>query len=343
MNAAMQLSRHIALVKPSGHDDELVDHALQLFDSMLWVFRGTLRSEWKLSPPAEADVIVLHHAEAATQGAVWKTKGKVIVVLSTDKQVKPTHEHTLVYPFPATQVMGLLERLDVQLGGGVAANEERAYPKTRPLAYTTDSQWAFVDAIKTVRDARNPDIWLEIRDADAGLMCVRGDGEWYQARESVRESLRNGSLSHLGLFLDKAVVLPPGTTTHGDELAWFAGYYASVMLAPWLNTVAVYRLKRWPDFGLLRTSDGTQLASQLRVVACLDAQPSAFEALSQRARVSHEQLARTLNALSVCGLLEEVRDAAPATRTKYKAPQAKGGLRQLFNNIRKHLSRRSSK
>ena len=343
MSTAVPAARHIALVKPSTATDELVDHALQLFDSMLWVLRGTMRSEWKLSQPVEADVIVVHHAESATRIDEWRSKGKVIVVLSTNAKSAAAHEHTLIYPFPAAQVVSLLERLDSQLSGDAASNAPRTTSKTRSLADATDSQWAFVDAIRTLRSARNSDLWLEIRDSERGLMCVRGDGEWYQARDEVRQSLRQGTLPHLGLFLDKAVVLPPGTTTRGDELAWFAGYHASTTLAPWLVEKTVYRLKRWPDFGLLRAPDALQMATQLRVVAALDAQPAAFVELSRRARTHREHTARTLNALSVCGFLEEVPAHASIGRTEYQAPQAAGGLRQLFRNLRKHLQRRSGK
>ncbi|MBB6093328.1 hypothetical protein HNQ60_002206 [Povalibacter uvarum] len=335
-------SRNIALLKPARDNEDLVEHALQLFDSMLWVFRGTTRSDWTLSPPADADVVVVHQAEASDRVNALRSQGKLIVVLSTQRAAQAADEHTLVYPFPATQVMSLLEQLDEHLDG---VRVEKA-PTASPAAIATNQNtWSFVDAVRTVRAARNPGIWLSVEDSHGPVLWVRGDGARYQCSAATQAALRLGQLSGSPLVMERIATPRAGLLNGpGDELLWHCAYHASNSYAPWLNESTTYRLRYWPDLGQLRIGDDLTTTSQLRVIAALDALPSSPRMLLKRARVAREHAIRTLNALSACGFIEVVEAAAPtAQRTQFQAAKPQSGFRQLFRNLRRHLQRRSGR
>lgn len=101
--------RRIALIKPSASEEQ-ASHAVQLFDSVLWVFKGTTRSSWVTTAVDAADIVVVHHSEPANNLARWRKEGKHIVVLSTDEKRHPAGARTLVYPCPAVKVLSMLER-----------------------------------------------------------------------------------------------------------------------------------------------------------------------------------------------------------------------------------------
>jgi hypothetical protein len=118
-------------------------------------------------------------------------------------------------------------------------------------------------------------------------------------------------------------------------LSWFAGYYASDRIAPWLDAATPYRVTRWPNFGLIRP-----LPSHIRVAAAMASGPALVTEIAKRAQVSLEEATRTLNALSVANVVEssvpsEKPRAAPAPATSVNQPR--GGFTSFLRNMRKHL------
>ncbi len=331
-----QPSHQIALIKPIRGAEELIEHALQLFDSMLWVFRGTTRANWNLSSPSEADVVVVHHAEPAERIAQWRAQGKVIVVLRTEASLHNGDDHTLIYPFPASQVMSLLERLDAQLDGHEPAP---APPRLEPaeVAPAEPRSWSLVESIRTLRAARNPELWLAVRNAEQPLLWLRGDAAKYQCSTATLQAIHEGTLPLDGLTLERSLPRFGLVSGRGSEFTWFAAYHTSDMLAPWLSEAVPYRLRRWPDLGLLRPADPAALGAQLRITATLDSAPATAAELPTRAGVSQEQAVRTLNALAACDLIEVAVAATAAERTSFKIERPKMGFRQLFDSIRRHL------
>jgi hypothetical protein len=336
-----QRARYIALLQPAGEADELAALALNLFDSMLWVFRGNTRSNWSVSAAADAHVIVVHHSETAQRIDEWRRRGKLIVVLCTDRSARQTKHHTLAYPFPAAQLMTLLEELDKEIDGTSTQPDGAQFQ--RDATEAAHGVWGLAEAIRTVRAARNPDIWLVIEDERVPLLWVRGDGAFYESNPVVRARVQQGTLPCDDLSIGRTAKPRSGLMTFsGDELAWFTGFYTSGSPAPWIAGSTTYRLRRWPDFGLLRTSDPFDADAQLRVVAALDAQPATPAALVRRSQVTREHVARTLNALSLCGLIVAEPNVQELKRVEYAATKPKSGFRALFDNIRSHFQRRSA-
>ena len=335
--------RRIALIKPSASEEQ-AGHAVQLFDSVLLVFKGTTRSSWVTTPVSAADIVVVHHSEPAANVARWRDEGKHIVVLSTDEERHPAGPRTLVYPFPAVKVLSMLEHVEAEMESAAPvpspAPVEAPSPKARLVTPGADP-WSFVEALRTLRTVSNASLWLMAKGPQGPLLWLRGDVACYYCDNATAGAIRSGTLHLSGLNLQKGTP-PPGNlpARPGEELLWFAAYHASTSLAPWLNDESVYRLLRWPDFGRVRASEASERTAQIRLVAALGNGASTFGKLAAHAQTTSDAAARTLNSLSSCSLLETTQpSAAPpkVARTESSAPTPAGGLKQFLRNMRKHL------
>lgn len=343
MSAAQPLpatgpERRIALVKPRGVSEEQAGHAMQLFDSVLWVFKGTTRSSWVTTSAAAADIIVVHHSEPAANLERWRKDGKHIIVLSTDERRHPAGPRTLIYPFPAVQVLSMLERVEAEVdNGSTVVHMPAVLPSvTNPGA----DPWAFVEALRTLRTVRNAGMWLACKGPNGPLLWLQGDGSRYFCDGATAAAIRAGTLNLSGLTVQKSTP-PPGNllSRSGAELFWFATYHASPLLAPWLHDKTNYRLIRWPDFGRVRAADAETRTAQLRIVAALDIGPTTIARLTAHAQATTDQTTRTLNALASCALVETLQAtviAKPAAM-EIRTPVPAGGFKQFLRNLRKHL------
>jgi hypothetical protein len=336
--ACASTQRRIALIHPRFATDERARHALQLFDSVLWVFKGTTRTSWLTATADDAQVVVVHHSEPAMHLDTWRRAGKVVVQLSTDETKHPAGPRTLLYPFPAVQVLQVLERVEAEMDGGnddtpiAPAAAERGAPSTDP--------WSFVEALRTLRTLGNSAMWLECKDERGISLWLQGDGSRYFCDNVTAAAIRAGSIDLSGLTLQKGAPPPENLPPRSQsELSWFSTYYASAAIAPWLNEKTSYRLVRWPDFGRLRASDEAVRTAQIRMLAALSEAPSSTEQLTARTQTPIEIATRTMNALASCGLVEPVLSAtsARAPRRQNHAPAPVGGLKQFLHNLRKHL------
>ncbi|MFC4310064.1 hypothetical protein ACFPN2_13315 [Steroidobacter flavus] len=287
--------RRIALIKPSATEEQ-AGHAVQLFDSVLWVFKGTTRSSWVTTPAAAADIIVVHHSEPAKNLARWRDEGKHIVVLSTDEKHHPAGPRTLVYPFPAVKVLSMLEHVEAEMESRVTVppSAPATTAPIKPRASTSNADpWSFVEALRTLRTVNNSALWLMCKGPQGPFLWLRGDVGCYYCDAATAGAIRAGTLDLSGLSLQKGTP-PPGNlpARPGAELFWFATYHASPSLAPWLNDKTVYRLLRWPDLGRVRATDATELTTQIRVVAALGAESLALGKLAARAQTNIEAAAR---------------------------------------------------
>lgn len=323
------VARRIALVKPASVAEEKVTHALQLFDSILWAFQGTTRSTWTLAPPEEAEVIVVYQGDPDQRISDWRTSGKLVVEFAVTES--PTA--ALVYPFRAAQALALLERLDIQLNSpGEAQSGEQ------PAATVADTRkvdpWSFVETLRTIREVQNSEAWLVARDGKVPYLWLRADGAMYAAEQSTIQAIRRGTLNLARLNLQKSALPEGGPTPRaGAELSWFAAYYASAELAPWLKPTTRYRVTRWPNFGLIRP-----LPSHIRVAAALASMPARPDEIATRAHVSAEEAIRALNALAVANVVVAVdTDVASVEKVAPPTVEPRGGFVSFLRNVRKHL------
>jgi hypothetical protein len=344
--SATRIDRRIALIKPAVDAYDQAALAMKLLDSVLSVFKGATQSNWIICAAEAAEVIVVHHDEPLRQVAHWRNEGKLIVVVSTDAKASPLSPYTLTYPFPTVQVLRILEQLDAELNAGTIAP---ARVGSSAVVGTIDGRgradnrggdaWSFVDALRTLRLAKNPDMWLVGKSSGGSSLWLRGDGSRYCCDPATARAIRMGTRNLSGLTLQKATAPPADLSPRpGSELAWFEGYNASEQIAPWLNERATYRLTRWPDFGVVRPDDPKLRSAQVRVLSALEAAPATLAELAARTNTSPDVAVRTLNALAGCELVQVVPPAVSnVARTQPVSPVLTERLKQFLRNMRKHL------
>lgn len=336
--ASASTRRRIALIKPRFATDEQAGHAVQLFDSVLWFVKGTTRSSWLAAEPSDAAVIVVHHSEPAAHLDAWRRAGKVVIKLSTDEANHPADPRTLLYPFPAIQVLSMLERVEAEMDGG-----DNDAPAPLPISSAnrrSEDSWSFVEALRTLRTLSNSTMWLECRGERGVSLWIQGDGTRYFCDSGTAAAIRAGDIDLGGLTLQKSSSPPDNVPPRdGGELFWFSAYHASAALAPWLEEKTFYRLLRWPDFGRVRASDAPTRTAQIRIVAALAYAPASVATLAGRTRTSVEQTTRTLNALSNCALIEstQLAQSSQPPRRQSRLPEPAAGFKQFLRNLRKHL------
>ena len=336
--AGTSTQRRIALIKPRFATDEQASHAVQLFDSVLWVFKGTTRANWLSGAANDAHVVVVHHSEPATHLDAWRGAGKIVIKLSTDQTTHPAGPRTLVYPFPAVQVLSMLERVQAEIDGDSSDAHIASTPPQR--SGPSAEPWSFVEALRTLRTLGNSTMWLECEGERGVSIWIQGDGSRYFCDNNTATAIRDGSIDLSCLTLRKGTAPPDNLAPRPRlELSWFSTYHASAALAPWLEQKTSYRLLRWPDLGRLRASDELVRTAQIRALAALADAPSSVAELAARARTPTEISTRTINALASCGLVEPVLSPVPAQspRRQNHAPVPAGGLKQFLRNLRKHL------
>jgi hypothetical protein len=335
-DTAARPDRRIALLKPTGAIDERITHALQLMESIVWAFHGTMHSTWRLTAVDSADVLVFYEGDTDECIDQWKSQGKPVVEIAVQSRLDSDTPNLLVYPFRAAQVLVLLERLETQLTSGLDAPVP--VESTTTLASANQDPWSFVEGLRTLRSVQNSEAWLVGRDARTPILWVRGDAATYAAEPATVQAIRHGFLNPNRLTLEKGSAPTGGQAPRsGMELSWFTGYYASGHLAPALSISASYRTSSWPNFGLIRPSP-----QQMRVAAALAAAAADLSEIIKRAGVTADEAIRTLNALYACGVLVGVSPgeagtvvSAGARRRATSEPRA--GLAKLLANVRKHL------
>jgi len=323
------VARRIALVKPASVVEEKITHALQLFDSILWAFQGTTRVTWTLVAPEAAEVIVVHEGDPDQRIPAWRAGGKLIIEIST----RDSSTSALVYPFKASQALALLERLGTQLNLRGAPQEADRSPEAS-VPRRSHEPWSFVETLRTIAEVQNSEAWLVARDDRIPCLWLRADGAVYAAEQATIHAIRRGTLNLASLTLQKGSLPEGGPSPRaGVELSWFAGYYASAGLAPWLKPTVRYRMQRWPNFGLIRP-----LPSHIRVAAALTSAPGRAHEIAARASVSTEEATRTLNALAVANVLVASGDEVLPTKIAgAHAAAPRGGLAVFLSNVRRHL------
>jgi len=305
---------------------------------MLCAFKGATTSAWIISSPEDADVIVVHGEDQDERIANWKSGGRLVVEIATNpsfewsEQGALNESFQLDYPFRGAQVLALLEQLETQLISSPAINGV----VEPPLSTAGDNvSWNFVEALRNLQPSSYSDVWFVACDANSPLLWLESSREVYVAEPAVVQDIRSGAVDLTELILEETPLKPDDLSERpAMELIWFAAYYASDRLAPWLDPFSRYRMTRWPDFGSIHPP-----VTQIRVAAALSADEIDVGEIAARARVSLEEATRTLNALSVCAVLVSATQTRPARllRPKWSVPELRGGLLALVRNVRKHL------
>jgi len=275
----------------------LADDASQAFRSMLKILDGRGGVSWSLVPPEAAEVLIAGTHGDELVARRWAKTDKPLVAVYEGAAARPMTPYTLHHPFRVMQLLGVLDDIDQALGGGHDAARARGAAGTL---------WSFAESLRLLaRSSASGN--LHVAGEGAQRVFVRDDLSVYHAGADTVRRLVGHSLELPALRLAKESPPADFVCRPVFELAWFTAWHASEALAPWMDANAVHRLRRWPDFGLLR---GTR--EQLALAALLT------HASYSRARLieaSHQPAAnvdRFLNACALAGVLASAGEAAPA-------------------------------
>ncbi|HJU37997.1 MAG TPA: hypothetical protein VJ724_00390 [Tahibacter sp.] len=299
----------------------LGDDATHAFRSMLKILDGHASAAWELSTPDHAEVLMagVHSNEPVV--AHWARTDKPLIAVYEGGGARPGGEHTLCHPFRVMQLLGVLDDVERQL------DAPRAPPVAAPVE-RLHAGWAFAESLR--RLARNAASGSVHAAAGAdGTLFVHDDLSAYRASAALLRELVQRPLELPALEPATAHVPDDHSRRPVVELYWFSGLYGPGGLAPWLDRRASHRLRRWPDFGLVR---GTR--AQLALAAALSRDAYTVEHLAQATRQPAAQVENFLNACSLTGILASSVDARPPQ------PPATTSAPSRFGNLIRGLRQR---
>jgi hypothetical protein len=290
----------------------LADDASQAFRSMLRILDGRGNVSWQLAEPTDADVMIAGAQTDDSAAQRWARTDKPLIAVCEGAAARPLTPYSLQHPFRVMQLLGVLDDVDQALGGAETA---------RPRAIG-DACWAFAGSLR-----------LLARSSASGHLHAAGSGE---ARIYVRDDLstyhtlpetarRLARQAHdLPALRPCEEPLPGGLVARPVfELAWFTCLHGAETLAPWLDAHASHRLRRWPDFGLVRGS-----RDQLALAALLTHGAYSRARLIEASQQPPGRIDRFLNACALTGVLTSEPAAVAETGSTFIAHSAArlGGL-----------------
>lgn len=200
-------------------------------------------------------------------------------------------------------------------------------PRVAPTPAPAAGGWASTAmAIHAVRRMPSP-VLLRIDVVGAGSLLIdpRIDGYTGLAAESL-------PIHPTAVHVEThpiAQAAPPSTAPRGDldAVLWHIGEHAfGEERATWLWEGDRYRLTRWP-----RVTRLTVDLDSIKMFAALGAASITVEELSVAADVTREQAQRTINALSLMGIVTSKTAAPPTPRAE---PQPSAGAPEIGGSTR---------
>jgi hypothetical protein len=244
-----------------------------------------------------------------TELAAWKASGKPWIALTHPDDDPTTASHVLQRPIRVFPLLNLLKEIEEESGFLDQVATVRVEPTEMP------SRWQFADQLRTLGLGASHGEWFA-----AGSIHVSDDGRQFAASPEVLAQLREGRFepAPLGARCPRP---PVGLTLRPiEELAWWIGWWSDAQqLAPWLEAGMQFRLRHWPDFGLIPVSHST-----LRLAALSAQKLWTLQRLVEAAVASRGEVVRFVNAMSVSGLL--VTHAAPPRPKPAPKPGLVAGL-----------------
>lgn len=297
----VSLERPDCVIATSGIDPQ----EQALLTSMLDLLGGRCRGHWRIGGIASAQVLMFSAAADESELAAWKASGKPWIALTHHDDDPTTASHVLQRPIRVFPLLNLIKEIEEEAGflGQVATVtiEPRELPP----------RWRFADQLRTLGLGAGHGEWYS-----AGPLLVSDDGRQFAASSDVLAQLREGRFEPAPLGA-RCAHPPVGMPLHPiEELAWWIGWWSDAQqLAPWLDAGMQFRLRHWPDFGLIPVARST-----LRLAALSAQKLWTLPQLVDTGVAGRGEVVRFVNAMSVSGLL--VTHAAPPR----PAPPPKPGL-----------------
>ena len=300
----------------------LADDAGHAFSSMLKVLNGHASANWTVSAPEEADVLIAGPHGGDGEAQRWARTEKPLIAVYEGAALRPLTPYTLHHPFRVMQLLAVLDEIEQVL---ISAPTETA------RGAAVDPDWNFAESLRHLSrcTARG-----ELHAAGSGpaRIYVRDDISVYYASREMCSRLRSHAPVLPSLRLTSEQPPVAFESRPAFELAWFAGLHGPATLAPWLDAHAAYRLRRWPDFGLVRAT-----RSQLALAALLTHAAHTRTRLVQLSQQSADAVDRFLNACAMAGVLVGTSESTPVAETSTFITSSAARLGGLIRGLRNRL------
>jgi hypothetical protein len=293
-NEVHRVNRGVAFVGLPPDDERRVVTAIEIMSR-----HKLLPMPWRSCAVTSADLVIVAPNNPASrpllESAIQRT-GPVTAVLVAAADTIPPGCERLLWPVRPKDLRNLLLKVEQRVVSGKAGAARRTIRPPRPPV-------SLLELASTLREANEPD-----SHGSAWIVRGIGPGPLYVV-PGISAFLFEGSLSTLrnlprGRSLTIARIpeqdLPCGAAGKPlIMLQWLVGMLlGQKSLLPWVDPAAVYSLRHWPDFALLRHRlDHQRIAALLRNGAV------AIPDIVHLAQVDEYAVNEFLNAASLTGRL----------------------------------------
>jgi hypothetical protein len=320
------VDRGVAFVGLPPDDERRVAAAIEIMSR-----HKLLPTPWRLSAVTAADLVIVAPNHPASQPLLENAiqrPGPVTAVLVAAADTIPPGCERLLWPVRLKDLRNLLLEVEqrvvrrkdgAEISAGVSSVKGRTLGEPRPPV-------SLLELAHTLREANEP-------DSHGSAWMVRGIGPRpLYVVPRISAFLFEGSLSTLrnlprGRSLTITRIpeqdLPSGAAGKPlIMLQWLVGMLlGQKSLLPWVDSAAVYSLRHWPDFALLRHRLDHQ-----RIAALLRNRAAVIPDIVHLAQVDEYTVNEFLNAASLTGRL--IAASAPKIAASRRLPDVGSALLQ---------------
>jgi hypothetical protein len=293
------VNRGVAFVGLPPGDERRIKAAIGILS-----IHKLLPTPWRVCAVEEADLVIVAPDNPVSrpllESAIRRT-GPITAALVTGADAIPPGCERLVWPMRASGLRNLLLNVEDRLArgnGSAGASSAGGIMTLAPL-----SRSSLLDLANMLREANEPDsygsVWIVRGIAPKPLyVAPRMSAFLFEGSLSTLRNLpRHGSLA---ITRVREQDLPQGAAAKPlIMLQWLVGILlGQKSLLPWIDPEAVYSLRRWPDFAVLKH----RLEHQ-RIATLLGNRAAVIPDIVRLAQVDEHVVNEFLNAASLTGRL----------------------------------------
>ena len=313
------MNRGVAFVGLPPGDERRIRAAIGILS-----IHKLLPTPWCVRTVEEADLVIVAPDNPVSrpllESAIQRT-GPVTAALVARADTSPTGCERLVWPMRASDLRNLLLKVEDRLVRGNGSAGTRSAGGLAPQA-----RGSLLDLANMLREANEPDslgsAWIVHGIAPKPLYVVpkRSAFLFEGSLSTLRNLPRHGSLS--------ITRVSEQDLSHGGAakplimLQWLVGILlGQKSLLPWMDPEAVYSLRHWPDFAVLKHRVDHQ-----RIATLLVNRAAVIPEIVRLAQVDEQVVNEFLNAASLTGRL--VAASAPQIAASHPWPNVGNALLQ---------------
>lgn len=301
--------------------------------SMLKIMDGRSEVSWSHSDPESADVLMIS-SDQTDETQRWARSGKPRIVVYRGNQQKPASPFILQHPFRVMQLLSVLDEVASTLSAGGESMSRRPSPAQAEVAPSTEpnSVSPFWLSLHKAVNGNVPDpAGLLVSSSSHGLLYFKPASQRFYASKALFRQLAASSVALGPLKPTNETVSEDMVACPLFSLCWMVSRYDATHLAPWMNPLGAFHLKRWPSFGTLEKS-----RTHLSLCALMTKRPLTREQLQQVSHCSEEELDRFINACEMSDLMV-FEEAVQVSLPEADSEEDKGRFGGLIKGLRSRL------